>query len=351
MKDPAARKTLSAKQAALQITAIYVVVAGLWLLFSDSILLWFSPDANSLIRLKAAKEVLFLFLTAAMLAWLVQRYIAGIRREDDNRQEISKLMDNIIAHIPHYVFWKGRDSRYLGCNQRFASVAGVGKPENIVGKSDADLVWREKDAEITRISDQEVMKKIKPLLNIEETQLQADGHLATYMTSKVPLQDESGNVIGVLGICADITVRKREEEALRESERRLSTLMANLPGMVYRCRNDPNWTMKFVSDGSALLTGYPPADFVENNKIAFADLIHPEDREKVWQQVQAALEEKRPFKIEYRIRTAAGAERWVWEQGSGVYSAEGQLLALEGFITDITERKRGEQSRAASGGG
>jgi PAS domain S-box-containing protein len=141
----------------------------------------------------------------------------------------------------------------------------------------------------------------------------------------------------------DITERRRSEEKLRESKRALSTLMGNLPGMAYRCRNDGNWTMEFVSEGCASLTGYGPDALIHNREIAYGDLINTDDRCAVWDDVQAALEEDRPFELVYRIATAAGEEKWVWEQGCGVFSPAGELLVLEGFVIDITARKLAEE--------
>ncbi|MDP8950794.1 MAG: PAS domain S-box protein [Actinomycetota bacterium] len=153
-------------------------------------------------------------------------------------------------------------------------------------------------------------------------------------------------VICVVG--HDVTERRRKEEELRESQRALATLMSNLPGMAYRCRNDPDRTMGFVSAGCSELTGYPPEDLVGNRQKSYGDLIHPEDREAVWQSVQAALRERRPFQFNYRITAASGAMKWVWEQGRGVFSPEGTLLALEGFIADITERERARDALVQS---
>jgi two-component system cell cycle sensor histidine kinase/response regulator CckA len=138
--------------------------------------------------------------------------------------------------------------------------------------------------------------------------------------------------------------RRRAEEALRESQRALSTLLSNLPGMVYRSQNDPDWTMEFVSEGSLDLTGYHPSELVGTRTLSYAELIRPEDREPVWRQVQDALRERRPFQLEYRLRTKGGEEKWVWEQGQGIFSPDGELLALEGFVTDVTERKRAEEA-------
>jgi PAS domain S-box-containing protein len=134
-----------------------------------------------------------------------------------------------------------------------------------------------------------------------------------------------------------VAARETAQHKLAENERMLATLMKNLPGMVYRCRNDKDWSMVFCSEGCRALTGYEPADFIGNKKLAYASIIHPDDQDMVWRDVQAALEELRPYQLTYRIRTAGGEEKWVWEQGCRV-SAEREPY-LEGFVTDITERK------------
>jgi two-component system, cell cycle sensor histidine kinase and response regulator CckA len=139
-----------------------------------------------------------------------------------------------------------------------------------------------------------------------------------------------------------------ESDELRETQRMLAGLMRNLPGMSYRCRNDSEWSMEFVSDGCIALTGYYPDDIVDNCRVAYGELVHPNDREAVWEDVQNAIRRKRPFRLRYRIIRADGETRWVWEQGCGVFSKAGELLALEGFIMDITERKRTEVALRAS---
>lgn len=133
---------------------------------------------------------------------------------------------------------------------------------------------------------------------------------------------------------------------VKESQRRLATLMGNLPGMAYRCINDKNWTMEFVSEGAKGLTGYDPDDLIESKVISYNQVIHADDRDRVWSTVQESLAARRPFQMTYRITTASGGIEWVWEQGQGIYSDSGDLLALEGFITDITPVKRAEEVMA-----
>jgi PAS domain S-box-containing protein len=153
---------------------------------------------------------------------------------------------------------------------------------------------------------------------------------------------ELGRRISELETCG--IKHARTQESLRESERMLSTLIGNLPGMAYRCLNDNNWTMEFISEGSHDLTGYAPGDLIGNRTLSYNELIHPDDRQPAWEQVQQALAKRQPFRLVYRIQTATGQEKWVWEQGQGVFVENGDLLAIEGFITDITERTLAEEA-------
>ncbi len=154
--------------------------------------------------------------------------------------------------------------------------------------------------------------------------------------------DPNGAEKGII-IARDITEHKKIENELKENQRTFETLISNLPGVVYRCRYDPDWTMEFVSDGCLELTGYQPEDLIMNKNVSYGNLIHYEDRQIVRDVIQGALKVSKPFKITYRIITADLKEKYVWEQGSGIFSSEGDLIALEGFITDITKRKKAEK--------
>ena len=129
---------------------------------------------------------------------------------------------------------------------------------------------------------------------------------------------------------------------LEDNERRLTTIMNNLQGMAFRCANDRDWTMEFMSRGCVSLTGYQPSDLVGNQLLSFGDLIHAEDGDRVHDAVQAAVDAREPWKIDYRIRKRDGEEVWVWDHGFPVFSKDGQMEALEGFIHDITLQKQAE---------
>ncbi len=140
--------------------------------------------------------------------------------------------------------------------------------------------------------------------------------------------------------------RKRTLDLLAESNRKLDTLVNNLPGIVYRCANDAAWTMEYLSDGVRELTGYPAAEFIGNRVRSFASIIEAEDGEAIRAAVEIGLAAHRPYSLSYRIRTAGGETRWVFERGSGVFDGE-RLVALEGFIADVTEARRAEAERAS----
>lgn len=123
----------------------------------------------------------------------------------------------------------------------------------------------------------------------------------------------------------------------------LATLLSNIDGMVYRCKDDADWTMEFVSEGCFGLTGYQPADLLLK-RITFNDITYPDDRQYVRTTVRAALTERRPFDLEYRLVHADGRIRWVWERGIGIADESGKIFAIEGLVQDITKRKEAEQA-------
>lgn len=148
----------------------------------------------------------------------------------------------------------------------------------------------------------------------------------------------------LVSLAIEARERKQAELALAESQRTLSTLMSNIPGIAYRCLNDRDWTMLFISEGCYGLTGYHAEAFTTQKTLIYNQLIHPEDREPVWNAVQAALENRLSFQMTYRITTATGELKWVWEQGQGIFHPDGELLYLEGLITDITARIQAEEA-------
>jgi len=134
---------------------------------------------------------------------------------------------------------------------------------------------------------------------------------------------------------SDISERVGEERLLLAHHRSINSILNDLPAMVYRCRNNPEWPMEYVSEGCVELTGYQVKDIVHSRRLSYGSMIIEQDQEPVWEEVQNALREHRRFELVYRITTAQDEIKWVWEKGKGIYSAEGELSGIEGFITDF----------------
>lgn len=183
----------------------------------------------------------------------------------------------------------------------------------------------------------------RPGAAVELRCLTADGRALSLAWRAQPVRAADGRVSGLAGTLEELSTRKRLDARLQSHRGYVDTLLANVPGVVYRARNDRHYTMEFISAGCLELTGYEPHELIENRRLAFGDLIHPEDREFVWTHIQAHLARREVYQLAYRITEAGGRIGWVWEQGRGVFSARGELLAIEGFITDVSERRGAEE--------
>ncbi len=202
--------------------------------------------------------------------------------------------------------------------------------QELSGNNNPERLARFKDGEISSYS---TIKKIdKP-----------DGQTAWINAHMVSLNKGQGNQ-GKSHLCIveDVTQRILTETALRESERSKAVLLAHLPGMAYRCRNDRDWTMLFVSEGCRKLTGYEPESLLYSKEISFNDLIAPKYREELRVEWDRILPQKMPINREYEIVDKNGIRKWVMEKGQGIYDEEGNVVALEGLIIDITEQKQRE---------
>jgi len=151
-----------------------------------------------------------------------------------------------------------------------------------------------------------------------------------------------------LVLLLDISERLNAEKALKENELQISNLVSNLPGIVYRCALDENYTMDFISEGCTRITGYTPDEFTNLKSITFNSLILPEYQQYIWNKWQKIINDKDVFEAEYPIKTASGEIKWLWERGCGVFNEKGKLLFLEGYVEDITQRKLIEEKHRQS---
>lgn len=178
-------------------------------------------------------------------------------------------------------------------------------------------------------------------VSLEYRFVRPNGSVVWVQDRTVLVRDEADRPSHVQGYLLDITQAKTAEAALRMSEERFRTLVANVPGAIFRSENEPDWRMEFISDAIEEITGYPASDFIGNRVRTFGSIIHPDDTASLDPELAAG----QPYEAEYRIVHADGSPRWVFERGQGAPATDGTLW-LEGVIFDITERKQAEERLA-----
>jgi len=255
---------------------------------------------------------------------------------EETLQKSEERYKTLFQIDPDYTILLGLDGNIIDVNSAAEQFYNISKDE-VVGKHYTNLTI------IPSEDDHMRDKMLKALLNNEKIPpyesrvFDWEGKLH-WVKTVLTIVERNNVPIYYLVIATDITELKKKEKALKENQRVFETLISNLPGVAYKCRNDPQWTMEFVSEGCYDLTGYHTEDLIMNRKISFNDIIHPDDRLRVWTNIQNALDKKEQFKLIYRICTNDQKIKYVWEQGRGIYSDDDELIWLEGFITDVTRR-------------
>jgi PAS domain S-box-containing protein len=163
--------------------------------------------------------------------------ITEYKQAEKALSESRQILQGILNTIPVRVFWKDKELTYLGCNTPFARDAGFEKPEDVIGRDDYSMGWRDQ-AELYRADDRAVIGSGKSKYMIEEPQTTPAGETIFLLTSKMPLLDARGDAIGILGTYLDITARKQAEAALRESRQLFSDIISFLPDPTFVINRD-----------------------------------------------------------------------------------------------------------------
>src|SRR5690606_5144968 len=219
----------------------------------------------------------------------------------------------------------------------------------LCGYDDDEIIGRRIDILIPEEYRDRARAAFQKLLNGERIEAYAPepvrkaGTRVRVMISLSPVRNRAGELIGAASIARDISDLRRSQEALRQSQQSLSTLMSNLPGMAYRSIPAAQWRIELLSEGVLGLTGHTAAELSADSGPSYLDLSDEDDRGGTRHVSEAVLVDGRPYHLTYRIRTATGGRKWVMEQGRGVRDASGTVTAIEGIIMDVTERVEARQ--------
>ena len=278
------------------------------------------------------------------LAFLTFADITERKRAERAVQTSQQMLQLVLDNIPQGVFWKDRESRYLGCNAVIVRHRGVAKADALKGKSDRDFPGLPPEqAEAFIRKDREVMESGQAQLGIIEQTTSADGTVHWLETNKVPLRDANGNVIGVLGTWQNITARKQAEEAVQTSQRMLQTVLNNIPqGVFWKDRKSRYLGCNalvmrtFGIEDTQAIVGMTDFDFTTLTREQ-AEFFVQKDRE--------VMESGQPqLSIIERATMPDGSTRWLETNKVPLFGVDGRVIGILGTWQDITERKQTEEA-------
>ncbi|MFH0895833.1 MAG: PAS domain S-box protein [Bacteroidota bacterium] len=260
---------------------------------------------------------------------------------------------------------KAIDNALKESQQRYFMLFSKASDAIIIGHRRKVLDCNEKALELFGCTREEILNGWLPFAHEKETKLMFLEKLDSYndrFSQGIPLVDEiklqkkdgsefdaevtisqfnAGSRLLTQVFIRDISYLKKINIELREKERRISTLMNNLPGMAFRCTYNENWDIEYVSQGCYDLFGFT-YDYFVNKKVTSFETIYHEDLHYVKESIRQAVTAREPYRLVYRITTSKKHTKWVLEQGEGVYNETNVPIAIEGFLTDITQQKEYE---------
>ena len=252
-----------------------------------------------------------------------------------------RLLMTLMDGIPDRIYFKDLQSRFILANRAQANLFGIASPDDMVGKTDFDF-FAEEHARAAYEDEQRVIKTGQPVVNKEEKETWPDGTVTWSSSTKLPLLDGAGKVIGTFGVSRDVTERRQAQESLRESETRYRQLLEQSPTYTYSVQ---------VEDGQAVdtrhslgclnVTGYTPMEHAADTRL-WLNLVHPDDAGAVQDLIGRILAGEHAKPLEHRILHKDGSERWVRHTLIHHRAENGRITRYDGLVEDITERKRAE---------
>ena len=278
-----------------------------------------------------------------------------------SNSQSSRQLQTVLDELPMGVFWKDRNSVYLGCNKIFAQVAGLDSPQDIIGKTDYDLPWKKEETDWFRKCDRRVMESGNPEYNIIEPQQQADGSQKWLKTHKMVLRDSENNVIGIAGSFEDISERVELEKQLKQQTHNLESLVTkrtqelvvskaqfeklvtNVPGAIYQFKLDTNGSLSFpyISSDCQEILEYTSEQINQNSDL-FLSSIHPEDLSHFERVVSDSAQTFQHKHWKGRIITPSGKTKWIQTASKPEKQADGSIV-WDGLMVDISDRAIAER--------
>ena len=263
----------------------------------------------------------------------------------------------IIDFLPDPTYVVDNDKKIIAWNQTIEKIFGISK-NKAMGKHFHELIkpfYGDNAPLLIDLIEVEPANPIFRNFKISKTdkllfterfiQSMCSGKGGYAWITATPILNKEGISVGAIESIRDVTHVKNVERKIVESERQLSTLMNNLPGMAYRWVKKKQWILEFVSNGCHLVTGYPPSFFIGKELKKIKTLIHPDDRGRIPKEIfNSIINKGKTSHIEYRIINSQGDVKWVFDKAESVLFDDDKIVVIEGFIADFTVFKQMEQT-------
>lgn len=247
----------------------------------------------------------------------------------------------LLADIPDYIYFKDEQGRFLEINESLARRFELHSPAEAIGRTDAEF-FHPAHAEAAEADQEAVVRTGVPILARTVREIMPDGSDRWSLTSQFPFRDGQGRIIGTYGISHDVTEVRRAAEVLRESEERYRRLLDSFTDYVYTVAvSDGRVVSTRHGPGCLGVTGYRAEQF-QDDPLLWHRITHPEDRDRVVETFERLTRDGQPVTIEHRLLRADGAVRWVQNRQVPQHDERGHIIAYDGLISDITERKEAE---------
>lgn len=260
---------------------------------------------------------------------------------DISSQSALRLLLSLMDNIPDRIYFKDLQSRFVLVNRAKVLACGAVNADDIRGKTDFDY-FSEEHARAAMDDERRVVATGQPVIGKEEKETWPDGRIAWCWTTKMPLRDEEGRIVGTFGISRDVTEQHLAQDALRDSEERYRQLLAAISTYMYTVRLDGGRPVHTEhSAGCESVTGYTPQELEADHHL-WITMVHPDDRPAVLNYVEQITSGERVSPLEHRIRHKDGSTRWIRNTVVRHHRPDGKVASYDGLVEDITARKHAE---------
>jgi len=278
----------------------------------------------------------------------VQAIVRDVTWRHEAKQALKKelfLINSLMENISDQIYFKDLNSKFIRVNNEVVRRFGLSSPDEVVGKSDFDFFSHE-HAQWAYDMEQNIIRTGIPIIGLEEKETWPDGSVTYVSSSKAPLRDENGTIIGTFGVSREITKQKLMEEALQEKELTLSNISDNLQsGVIFQLdfgKEGKERKFTYLSAGLEKIHGVSPEQVLQDHRVLY-DHIHKDDIELIARLEREAFEQMKPYRVEFRLVEDSGRIRWVSINSAPRKLPNGHVV-WDGVELDITERKLMEES-------